>query len=351
MHTKAEDLVYDRWPDILMNLGMDPSFFSGKHGPCPFCGGKDRYRWAKRYGGTWVCSQCTADKYADGFKMLMQHLNLRSFAQAADTVRAHFGEQACDFVVRRPPQEGNGISLDQLDRNRQRMNILWSQSTTIQVGDPVWTYLQHRVPGLTFIPSDIQFHPALEYWNPPDREGERPVLLGRYPAMLARALSSNGQMVQLHKTYLTQDGLKAQVPVVKKTERGLGINSFAIRAMPVTGDTLGVSEGIESGLAGAMLRNIPVWPCLNGPVMSQFQLPAELSNVRRLLIFADHDELKKQGSHGAMTYKRPGTVYADQLATRAKAQGLRVMIIKPARVGQDMADQWSQIQLHAKAAC
>lgn len=46
------------WPELLAAMGIDtPS--RGKHGPCPACGGKDRFRLDDQTGrGTWICSQC-----------------------------------------------------------------------------------------------------------------------------------------------------------------------------------------------------------------------------------------------------------------------------------------------------
>ncbi|MNS10197.1 DNA primase TraC [compost metagenome] len=46
------------WPDLLAAVGIDiPS--RGKHGPCPVCGGKDRFRLDDKTGrGTWICNQC-----------------------------------------------------------------------------------------------------------------------------------------------------------------------------------------------------------------------------------------------------------------------------------------------------
>ncbi|WP_323929004.1 DUF927 domain-containing protein [Aeromonas caviae] len=49
-----------RWPDLLIAVGIDTPL-SGKHGPCPACGGKDRFRFDNKGGrGTWICNQCGA---------------------------------------------------------------------------------------------------------------------------------------------------------------------------------------------------------------------------------------------------------------------------------------------------
>ncbi|WP_439829172.1 DUF927 domain-containing protein [Aeromonas veronii] len=46
------------WPDLLAAVGIDIPR-RGKHGPCPACGGKDRFRLDDKGGrGTWICSQC-----------------------------------------------------------------------------------------------------------------------------------------------------------------------------------------------------------------------------------------------------------------------------------------------------
>lgn len=347
MNEKAEDLAVGRWPDILTARGMDPSFFSGRNGPCPFCDGKDRYRWVqKKYGGVWVCSGCTNNKYASGFSMLMQHMGYSSFREAADDVREFFGTNKHIQPLTREQwrAQNDEMTPEKVARNRSRMLRFWDEARDVAQGDPVYCYMQKRVPGMDFIPSDIRYHPALEYWLPPPPGQERPQLLGKFPAMLALARDVNGEVVQLHKTYLTVDGGKADVPLVKKTDLGVGVNSFAVRMMEPIGDRLGVCEGLETGWAAAMMNKIPVWPCLNGHALSEFVLPDELrGQIKKLVIFADSDELKTRGRpmDGVVKKFRPGSEYAAKLADSARRQGLRTLIIRPAKVGFDIADHWN----------
>jgi putative DNA primase/helicase len=348
----AEDLVHDRWPEVLERAGMDSSFFSGRHGPCPFCQGADRYRWSKKYGGVWICNFCTAGRYKGGFEMLMRHMAYSTFAEAANHVRDHFraGGQA-PVKLRNARATSRANDLDQHKRNLERMREIWSKCEPIMSNDPVDLYLQRRVPGLDFVPDMVRFHPNLDYWAPPAHDGGKPVLLGRFPAMVAKAFDAEGRFVQLHKTYLTPEGNKADVPVVKKTERGIGINGFAVPIAPIKGDTLGVAEGIETALAASMFRGIPVWPCLNGPSMAAFSVPSKLlETVQRVVIFADHDALTTRVDAGGSTvYRRPGSDYAEQLAARVRSQGKRVMVIKACRVGQDMVDQWREYNQRSAA--
>ena len=50
-----------RWREILPLLGIDTRFLTNKHGPCPLCGGKDRFRFDDKDGsGSYICGQCGA---------------------------------------------------------------------------------------------------------------------------------------------------------------------------------------------------------------------------------------------------------------------------------------------------
>ena len=357
MNDKAEDLAYGRWPEILQAAGISDVYFNGKNGPCPFCGGRDRYRWSKKYGGVWLCTNCpeSEGKWADGFKMLMKHLGYVSFRDAADHVRKYIngGSGERSACVARAPVPRSDPQAD-VERNMRRMVGIWQASRGITPGDPVDLYLKRRVPGLDFTPHMVRFHPALDYWVAPEDPKGRPELLGKFPAMVAKAVDARGAFVQIHKTYLTADGQKANVPLMKKTERGIGVNGFAVATMPVLGDTLGFAEGIESSLAAAMVRGIPVWPCLNGPSMAAFDVPEWLlDQVSRIVIFADHDKLKalpSAGPNGARRFRAAGSHYAEQFAARARARGKRVLVVKASRVGSDMADYWAERQGDALTA-
>lgn len=49
------------WKSVLLSAGMPGGFLTGKHGPCPFCGGTDRWRWDnKNQSGSGICNQCGA---------------------------------------------------------------------------------------------------------------------------------------------------------------------------------------------------------------------------------------------------------------------------------------------------
>lgn len=340
MLTKAEDLAHGNWPDILIAAGVDRSFFTGKQGPCPLCpspGGTDRYIFQNKNGGRYLCRQCTGATYRNGFDFLMRHMGYTEFKQAADHVRDFYGIKPGDAnatpVIVRLARVAEPVDR-QIDiaKATAKMQRIWDESKAVTQGDPVDLYLRRRIPGLMAIPQEIHYHPTMGYWNPPESLGGRPVFVGTFPAMVVRGLDPTGTLVQIHKTYLAMDGQKAPVQHVKKTDTGVGSNSFALRMGWPQGDTLGVCEGIETGLASALMyEGVPVWPCHSTSILANFVLPPELrGQIRRLIIFADSDEIKNG--------RKAGSVAAATLAQRQRAERVRSLIVRPAKVGTDFAD-------------
>lgn len=92
----VRQLAKDRWARILNRLGgIDDSFLQGKHGPCPLCGGEDRWRWDDKDGtGTGFCSKCGGKQGAggaiSGFDLLMRAKGW-DFKEAAREVTVYLG--------------------------------------------------------------------------------------------------------------------------------------------------------------------------------------------------------------------------------------------------------------------
>ena len=59
MTTDTKVCARGQWREILTQLGVDSRYLKNKHGPCPICGGKDRFRFDDRDGsGSYYCNQC-----------------------------------------------------------------------------------------------------------------------------------------------------------------------------------------------------------------------------------------------------------------------------------------------------
>ncbi len=83
-----------QWPWVVQTLtGMDDSFFRNNHGPCPMCGGKDRYRFDDKDGsGSYLCGQCGAGY---GMDLLINYAGME-FKAACDAVGRLLGLNQSD---------------------------------------------------------------------------------------------------------------------------------------------------------------------------------------------------------------------------------------------------------------
>lgn len=66
---QVRDAAYGRWKDLIFPaFGITVPGKKNQHGPCPICGGKDRFRCDDQQGkGTWFCNVCRA---GDGFSLI-----------------------------------------------------------------------------------------------------------------------------------------------------------------------------------------------------------------------------------------------------------------------------------------
>lgn len=65
---KVKEAASGRWIEILEAVGGIPrDYLSGKHSPCPKCGGKDRFRLIDSEAGAVLCNQCFSSRNGDGF--------------------------------------------------------------------------------------------------------------------------------------------------------------------------------------------------------------------------------------------------------------------------------------------
>lgn len=205
--------------------------------------------------------------------------------------------------------------------NAQRIAQLWNQCVPPTAGDPVVRYLAKRLKSeLWPLPKCLGLHPALPYAV----DGET---VGVWPAMVARLTAPDGRLLALLRTWLTVDGHKAPVPgpVKKLTSTAGPLAGASIRlADPVAG-SLGVSEGVETGLAARCASGIPTVAAYSAGALASWQWP---QGLRRLVIFADADQA--------------GRAAAATLHDRARSAGLRVETLTPSDEGLDWADVWSQ---------
>lgn len=294
---KTSKVAIGRWHGILLSLGIDEKFLQNKHGPCPICGGKDRYRFDDRGGlGTWICSHCGA---GDGLKLL-QELFGWSFVQAAKEV---------DSVVQTAPQISIKKERTEAEKIAEIKRVL-SECKVVIKGDPVWLYLNRRT-GINTVPSDIRFHPAL-----PHSEG------GKHPAMIAIMRNFDGNGASIHRTYLTANGEKANVNAVKKFMQGRALMGSSVWLCKPKGK-IGVAEGIETALAASRIFGVPMLAATNAALLEGLIFPCQVEEV---LVFADNDA------------NFVGQSAAYRLAARLVRDGIKAEVVIPEKVNTDFAD-------------
>ena len=129
---KTIDLCVGKWFDLLQRFGIDQSYLTGKHRPCPICQeGKDRFRFTDWKGsGSWICNQCGS---GDGFELLKQ-ITGREFADLAKEVDGLIGEIR---VVESRSAIDEDLAIEQ-------RNALWRDSVSLCEGDLATEYLANR---------------------------------------------------------------------------------------------------------------------------------------------------------------------------------------------------------------
>lgn len=297
---QAADLARKRWLDLLTHFGVERQHLTGRHGPCPACGGRDRFRFDDKDGrGTYFCSHCGS---GDGFALLGL-VKGWGFKQAATEVERVVGTiQPC------PPKRLQG-NVDKL----QACKRIWLEARQVIEGDPVARYLRNRC-GIKEVPGCLRHHPGLHY-----RHGDGTVT--RHPAMVAKVQEANSTGCAIHRTYLTKDGDKADVPNVKKIIGNLPPSS-AVRLSQPSG-CLGVAEGIETAISASLHFGVPVWAAISANGLEQWTPPA---GIERVLVFGDND---KSGTGQAASWT---------LAKRLIASGIVTEVKIPEQQGADWND-------------
>ncbi|MCK9220954.1 MAG: hypothetical protein M0P47_13025, partial [Bacteroidales bacterium] len=176
-----------KWYGIFEHYGIDVG--TGKHQPCPVCGGTDRFRCDNKSGnGEYICGQCGA---GDGIS-LVQKVTGKQFIEVIKEISEIIGVVEMD----KPKPTNNGDA-------KKMLNDLWKASNPLTGSDPVSKYLHSRKIVLT--PENVRYCP--ECYESDTKT--------KMPAMIARIQNAEGKPISLHRTYL-QGEKKAEIESPKK---------------------------------------------------------------------------------------------------------------------------------------
>jgi len=265
---KLKQQTKGRWKPILMTMGVPEDVLNGDHQPCPFCGGKDRFRFTDHEGlGFWFCNQCGN---GTGFDLASKFLN-KSFADVCAEIEKILGKGV-------PPMTTWDKTIGRAEKNA--VNKIWKDSVPLVVGDPVCSYLANR--GLSRGTTTLRFHKGVfdGYTG------------NRVPSMIAPIHDCLDTMIGIHITHLEKiDGRWEKSTKVKaaKKQRKLvkTISGGSIRLFKMNPVNLGIAEGIETALAVREMYGVHCWSVMNATGMEKFHLP--IPKPLRLTIYADRD--------------------------------------------------------------
>ena len=137
-----------------------------------------------------------------------------------------------------------------------------------------------------------------------------------YPALIGAIQDLAGQITAVQRIFVS-DGKKAPVSPAKKTLGPMGTGAIRLGR---AGRSLGIAEGIETGLSAQQRYHLPVWISCGAWRMGSIAVPVE---VERIVLFSDNG--------------REGRRAADKAAETFDAQGLDVEFLPP----PDAFDDWN----------
>lgn len=342
------------WDYVLRNLAPEYTRALdnlGKHVPCPSHGGKDGFRFFKdekfHDTGAGICNTCHNGKVVSGLDLIMAQRNWK-FVEAVDEIGRLFSmtfDKTSSTSARPvipndlPPPPQLDLEGEQRRREKARAKIARVLSGCQQINwhdSPQGRYLCRR--GLVEIlddpPSaDVLAHPALPYYvtNKLDDGKFEFKRLGYFPAMIAVIRNHTGEIVNLHRYYLREDGYKADVPTFRKEMMFCGDFEGAATQLYPGRSVIATGEGLETLLAVRVLlmragkSDVGIWTALNATMLEKFVPPPD---CQRLLIYADRDSPQKNAPLGR------GEEAARQLAARVP-QNIRTQIFMPKQVDTD----------------
>lgn len=287
-----------KWPSILAELGVDKQHLTGRHGPCPLCAGKDRFRFDDKGLGRWICSQCGA---GDGVSLL-QKIHGWDFKEAAREI-----ERVAGTARAIPIRQGPSI-----DAVKAEMRAIWKGSKPLVMLDATARWWLRRVG---VIPQSKDLRAVMSLRCPG---------AGDFPAMIALVRGVDGEVVNMHRTFLDGQGDKAPIDDARRVMPLSLPKGCAIRLTDPAA-TLGIAEGLETAVAATEMFGVPCWSAMTAQNMQDFAPP---EGVEKVVVFGDCD--------ASFT----GQAAAYTLARKLWSRQIKVEIRIPEKIGDDWRDCW-----------
>lgn len=250
------DKYEGKWRGILQEAGVPEKFLRNHQGPCPLCGGKDRFRFDDKGKGMYYCNQCGP---GDG-PMLIQKFTGMTMSEVLRRV-----EQLAGRVDNEPFEQEVDV-----EKRRRNLNRIWQAARRPGIAKQ---YLEARGLRPELLDDLKTIRGTGELW---DRESNT-----RMSGVVSLVQDKKGRAVTLHRIFI---GYGKRW---KKLMPPLGTITGAAIRLGEPHDWLSVCEGVESGLAIRQMTEGPVWCGISAHGMETMELP---NGLTRLDIWADSDD-------------------------------------------------------------
>jgi putative DNA primase/helicase len=326
--SELADRCRNQWSGILPALGIDRRYLTKKGGPCPMCGGRDRFSFTDKGWGRWYCRGC-GDGHGgpgggDGVRLVERALGV-DFHEAAKRIDELIGGRSAAAATITPQVIDFPRKAEKPTGDIDKPLRPWCEAAPSIRSTAAERYLAGR--GLVLTASEaapLRLHPRLKHWPS-----------GMWwPTLVALVAMHDGTELCAHLTFLAKNG-HGKAPVEKP-------KLFPAGAHPVGGGVwfgkadqeheFIVAEGIESTLSAMRLCGAASGcAALSAAGISKLVLPPE---ARRVRIYADNDADRK------------GVLAACEARRRWESEG-RTVAIKVAReAGKDANDIWQRRLAH-----
>jgi putative DNA primase/helicase len=110
----------DRWPSVLAGLHINVPDSPRRHGPCPACGGSDRFRFDDGGRGSFICNQCGAGDGLDLIRKVNKCDTTEAARLAADVLGIDYRVDERNEEVARQRREQMEAERQQREQVRQQ---------------------------------------------------------------------------------------------------------------------------------------------------------------------------------------------------------------------------------------
>lgn len=316
---------FPEWHSIFVAFGIDVPPNPMRHGSCPVCGGKDRFRFDNRNGsGSWFCNQGNSThkrgkRAGDGFALVAEVLCI-SRREAVRKIREISDGFSSPSIKTLPPQPPRGRKS-----NVEQARRIYATGTPAGNHHAAKKYFEARgIPRTLEIASSsglriIEIH-----------RGNGDIA----PILVSPMHSLSGELEGIQRTGLDWSGERKNIPgadvdkamLGKKKSGGAFLESYGFRIGEIC-SRLFIGEGLETTLSGIEAyenqgSGYVAWDAGNLQIV-----PVSIAEqYRAVIILADND------------VSGVGQKAANTLAMRFFEDGVLCTIALPPVVGTDWND-------------